>query len=169
MLYLWLTLLITLNAVWLVLVPFTLPGNWLIVITTSLFAWWRWQDGVFSPYTLIAIAILALIGELVEFFAAAGGAKKAGATLLASVAAVIGAIVGAVIGTFVLPLLGTIIGACLGAGLAATIVEMAMGRTADASIRSGVGASVGHLFGTITKIVIGAAIWLIVALAAFWP
>ncbi len=158
-----------LNAFWLVLVPFALPGNWLIVITTSLFAWWRWQDGVFSPCTLIVIAILALIGELVEFFAAAGGAKKAGATLLASVAAIIGALVGAVIGTFVLPLLGTIIGACLGAGLTATIVEMATGKTPDASIRSGVGASVGHLFGSTAKLAIGVIIWLIVAIAAFWP
>jgi uncharacterized protein YqgC (DUF456 family) len=169
MFYFWITLLIILNAFWLVLVPFALPGNWLIVITTSLFAWWRWQDGVFSPYTLIAIAILALIGELVEFFAAAGGAKKAGATLLASVAAIIGAIAGALIGTLVLPLLGTIIGACIGAGLAASIVELAAGKTPDASIRSGLGASLGHLLGSTAKLAIGVAIWLTVTIAALWP
>jgi len=34
MLYLWSVLLILLNALWLVLVVFGLPGNWLIVIST---------------------------------------------------------------------------------------------------------------------------------------
>jgi hypothetical protein len=62
MLYVWSTILILLNAVWLAMVVFGLPGNWLIVITTYLFAWWRWEDKVFSIYTLIAIAGLG------EFF-----------------------------------------------------------------------------------------------------
>jgi len=48
MLYFWLTLLVILNAFWLALVPFALPGNWLIVITTSLFAWWQRENNVFS-------------------------------------------------------------------------------------------------------------------------
>jgi uncharacterized protein YqgC (DUF456 family) len=169
MLYFWLTLLVILNAFWLALVPFALPGNWLIVITTSLFAWWQRENNVFSIYTLIAIAVLALLGELVEFFAGTAGAKKAGAGWLAAVAAVFGAIAGAVAGTFVLPLFGTIIGACLGAGLAAYVVELALGKSPDASIRSGLGASAGHFFGSIAKIAVGVVIWLIVAVAAFWP
>ena len=139
--YFWIILLIIVNAFWLVLVPFALPGNWLIVITTALFAWWQAENKVFSIYTVIAIAVLALLGEIVEFFAGAGGAKKAGAGWPGAIAAIIGAISGAIAGTFVVPLLGTIIGACLGAGTAATIVELAMGKTTDASIRSGVGAS----------------------------
>jgi uncharacterized protein YqgC (DUF456 family) len=169
MLYFWISLLIVLNAFWLMLVPFALPGNWLIVITTSLFAWWQGDKNVFSIYTLIAIAVLALIGELVEFFAGAGGAKKAGAGWLGAIAAIFGAIIGAVTGTFVLPLLGTILGACLGAGLGAAVVEIASGKAADASLRSGVGASVGYLIGSIAKFVLGIAIWLIVTIAAFWP
>jgi uncharacterized protein YqgC (DUF456 family) len=169
MLYLWITLLIILNTFWLVLVPFALPGNWLIVITTSVFAWWQWEHEVFSIYTLIAIAALAFSGEVVEFFAGAGGARKAGAGWLGAIAAIFGAIFGAIAGTFVVPLLGTIIGACLGAGLAATVVELAIGKTPDASIRSGFGASLGHLIGSTVKIAVGIAIWLIVAVAAFWP
>ena len=66
--YLLLILLILLNAVWLVLVIFGLPGNWLIVISTALFAWWRWDDGVFSIYTLIILVVLAVLGEVLEFF-----------------------------------------------------------------------------------------------------
>jgi uncharacterized protein YqgC (DUF456 family) len=169
MLYFWSTLLIILNAFWLILVPFALPGNWLIVITTAVFAWWQRENHVFSIYTIIAITILALLAELVEFFAGAAGAKKAGAGLLAAAAAIVGAIAGAIIGTFILPLFGTILGACLGAGLAAASVELAMGKTTDASIRSGFGASVGHLIGSTAKLAIGCAIWLIVTVAAFRP
>jgi uncharacterized protein YqgC (DUF456 family) len=168
-LYFWITLLIVINAFWLMLVPLALPGNWLIVITTALFSWWQWGQNVFSIYTLIAVTVLAFLGELVEFFAGAGGAKKAGAGWLGAIAAIFGAITGAIIGTIVLPLFGTIFGACLGAGLAATIVELVMGKTPDASIRSGFGASLGYLIGSTTKFAIGVVIWLIIAIAAFWP
>ncbi len=162
-------MLVILNAFWLILVPFSLPGNWLIVFTTALFAWWQRDNNVFSIYTLITIAVFALAGEIVEFFAGAAGAKKAGAGRLGAVAAVFGAVVGAIAGTFIIPLIGTIIGACIGAGLAASVAELASGKPADASIRSGLGASAGHLFGSISKLALGIAIWLIVAIAAFWP
>lgn len=169
MLYLWVTLLILLNGFWLLLVPMAIPGNWLIVISTALFAWWQRGQGVFSIYTLIVITILAFLGEVVEFLAGAGGAKKAGAGWLGAIAAIFGAILGGIIGTIVLPLLGTIIGACLGAGAAAAIMELVTGKEPDASIRTGFGASIGYLIGSLTKFAIGAAIWLIVAAAAFWP
>jgi len=169
MLYLWITLLLALNVFSLILTLFALPGNWFIVITTSLFAWWQWDNKVFSIYTLIAIAVLAFLGEVVEFFAGAGGAKRAGAGWLGAIAAIFGAIFGAILGTLVLPLFGTILGACIGAGLAATVVELALGKTPDASLRSGFGASLGHLIGSTVKFAIGVAIWLIVAIAAFWP
>ncbi len=171
MLYLWLTILILLNTVWLALVPFALPGNWLIIITTVLFAWWRAEDGIFSIYTLIAITVLALIGELVEFFGGAVGAKKAGGRLLGSLGAIIGAIAGAVLGTILIPipLLGTLIGSCAGVAIVAFIFEIFSGRRMKDSIHLGLGAGFGHFLGTTGKITIGLLIWLIVAVAAFWP
>jgi hypothetical protein len=38
-----------------------------------------------------------------------------------------------------------------------------------ASVKSGVGAGVGRLAATLMKLVGGAIIWLIVAVAVFWP
>ncbi len=171
MLYIWSIVLILLNAVWLALVPFALPGNWLIVITTSLFAWWRAEDGVFSAYTLLAIAILALIGELFEFFSGMGGAKKAGAGWRGSIGALVGAITGAVLATFLIPapFLGTLLGACVGAGLGAWAFESFAGRPVRASLTSGFGAGLGQFLGSTAKIMIGILIWFIVAIAAFWP
>jgi uncharacterized protein YqgC (DUF456 family) len=171
MLYLWSIILILLNAVWLLLVFFGLPGNWLIVISTCLFAWWRAEDSVFSIYTLLAITGLAVSGELVEFLAGAGGAKRAGAGWRGSIGALLGAVTGAVIGTILIPipLLGTLIGACAGAGLGAWGLELAGGRKLQDSVRYGVGAGVGEFLGITSKFIFGALIWLIVAVAAFWP
>lgn len=171
MLYLWLILLILLNAVWLVLVIFGLPGNWLIMISTCLFAWWRWDDNVFSIYTLIAIVVLAVLGELFEFFGGIHGAKRAGASWYGSIAAIAGAVAGAILGTFMIPVLflGTVLGACIGAGLATWSLELSRGRKMEESVRCAVGAGLGEFFGITSKLVIGIIIWFTVAIAAFWP
>ena len=142
-----------------------------MIITTCLFAWWKWDKGLFSWPLLIAITVLALIAELIEFFAGAGGAKKAGAGWLGAGAAILGALVGALAGTFIIPvpIFGTMFGACLGAGLCTWLVERTTGKEPDASVRSGVGAGTGVLVGTISKFFIGCLIWLLITIAAFWP
>jgi len=171
MLYLWSTILVLLNTVWLVLVVFGLPGNWLIVTATCFFAWWRWEDGVFSIYTLIAIIALAALGELLEFLAGLAGAKKSGASWPGSIVALFGAVTGAVLGTFLFPVpfLGTLLGACVGAGLCVWGLEFSRGKEMKRSLRYAVGAGLGEFIGITSKFAIGIVIWLIVAVAAFWP
>ena len=82
-----------------------------------------------------------------------------------------GAVTGAVLGTFLIPIpfLGTLIGGCVGGGLGAWGLEVMGGKKMEQSVRSGVGAGFGVLFGTTAKCAIGVIIWLIVAVAAFWP
>lgn len=162
--------LLLMNGCWLAGVLFLLPGNWLMVITTALFAWWRWDEGVFGVGVLIAIAVLALAGEIFDSLAGAGGAKKAGASWLGALSAVVGAIAGALLGTFIVPIpvFGTLLGACVGAGLAVWAAERMIGKSPDKSIKSGVGAGKGVLLGIIVKFAIGCVIWLTVAVAAVW-
>ena len=171
MLYLLLVLLILLNVIWLALVLFGLPGNWLIVTSTCLFAWWRWEDGVFSIYTLIVIAVLAGLGELFEFLGGMRGAKRAGASRQGSIAALAGAIAGAILGTFMIPVLflGTVLGACIGAGLGSWAVEISRGRKMEESVRCAIGAGLGELLGITAKVAAGIIIWLTVVVAAFRP
>ena len=171
MLYLWSTILILLNGFWLVWDIFGLPGNWLIVISTWLFAWWRWGESVFSVYTLIAIAALAIVGELFEFFGGMHGAKRSGASWSGSVAALAGAITGAILGTFLIPILflGTLLGACIGAGLGAWALEFSRGKKMAQSVRYAVGAGLGEFLGITSKFALGIVIWFVVAIAAFWP
>ena len=171
MIYVYIAVLLILNAGCLLGVLFALPGNWLMVILTALFAWWRWDEGIFSTTVLIIVAVLALIGEIIEFFAGAGSAKKAGAGWGGALAAIGGTIFGALFGTFLIPIpiAGTLLGACIGAGLATWSVERLSGKAYEQSVKIGVGAGVGVFVGTTTKFLIGCLIWLIIAVAAFWP
>jgi len=168
-LYLWLAILVLTNGVWLALVPLALPGNWLIVTATLLVAWRQWEKRPFSIYTLVAIFILALLGEVVEFFGGMGGARKSGAGFRGSIGAILGAITGAIIGTAFLPFFGTILGSCIGAGIGAWSLELTAGRQMAESVHLGFGAGVGQFLGTTAKFAIGVTIWFIVAVAAFWP
>jgi uncharacterized protein YqgC (DUF456 family) len=162
--------LLVVNSVWLAGVLFLLPGNWLMVITTALFAWWQWDNGIFGAGVLIAIAAMTLAGEVFESLAGAGGAKKAGASWLGALSAIFGAVAGAVLGTILIPIpiAGTLLGVCVGAGLAVWGTERLIGRPPAHSVKTGIGAGTGVLLGITVKFAIGCIIWLTVAVAAFW-
>jgi uncharacterized protein YqgC (DUF456 family) len=177
MILVWATLLTLLNCVWLFLGILGLPGTWLMVASTALLAWWQWDaDGdpserMFSITVLIVVAALALLGEIMELAAGLIGSKKAGGTKWGAIGALLGTIVGGVAGTFLIPVpvVGSIVGACLGAAIGAGALEMTSGRELAPSVKSGVGAGVGRLGGVFIKLGIGVLIWVIVAVAAFWP
>ena len=171
MMTVWLLALMLFNGMAAALTFLFLPGNWIMVITTVLFAWWQWDVQPFSAPTLVVIALLALVGEIVEMFAGVGGARRAGAGGRGAIGALLGAMLGTIVGTFAIPipLIGTLLGACLGAGLLSGLMESRAGKRGDQSIRTGVGAGLGVLIGTTSKIVIGILIWLIIAGAAMWP
>lgn len=165
MIYFWIFCLLLVNLVWLVMVLLNLPGNWFMIGTTLLFAWW--QRGVFSWWTLGVVVVLGLVGELIEFVAGMGGAKKAGASWKGALGALGGGLIGGIAGTAVLPVLGTIVGACIGAGLGTWVVERSLGMTMDVSVNRGVGAGMGVLVGIISKFTIGVVIYCILGAAAF--
>lgn len=159
------------------LVVLGLPGTWLMAALAGLFAWWQWDaarssfDQFLGLPALIVILALAIIGEIWEFAASAAGAKKAGASGWGAIGALVGTIVGGIVGTIAIPipLVGSLIGACGGAAAGAWICELVIGRPQDQAVRSGVGAGVGRLKGTLAKLAIAVVMWLVIAVAAFWP
>jgi len=171
MLYLWATLLVLTNAVWLFLVLLGLPGNWLMVASTAFVAWLFWDQGMFSRWTLLALVGIAVLGELLEFVAGAVGTKQAGGSRSGAFGALLGGVIGAIAGTFVIPLpvFGSLMGACGGAFCGALAMELAGGRDLEPAVRSGMGAGIGRFFGTVAKLAVGIVIWLVAAVAAFWP
>ena len=176
MVYVLATALILLNALWLSLVVLGLPGTWLMVVSTMLVAWWQLDGGaaggpMFSGVVLIVIVALALAGELLELFAGAAGSKQAGGSRRGAVGALIGALIGGIVGTIVIPIVvvGSLVGTCGGAAIGAWALELQSGRDMRPSLKAGLGAGVGRLAGTVAKLILGIGIWLIVAVAAFWP
>src|SRR5512133_2472510 len=98
MMTVWLLLLMLFNAMALGLSFLFLPGNWIMVITTIVFAWWHWDAQPFSAPTLVVITLLAFVGEIIEMFAGVGGASRAGAGGRGAIGALLGAVLGAIVG-----------------------------------------------------------------------
>jgi uncharacterized protein YqgC (DUF456 family) len=157
------------NLLWLFLVVLGMPGNWLMV--AGAIALWWYEPTTFSVWTLVAMGVLAGVGELLELVAGMAGAKKAGGTRRGAIGALVGGLIGGIVATFLIsiPVAGTLIGACVGASLGAGGLELTGGRSMDDAVKSGVGAGVGRLVGTGIKLAVGVMIWVICAVAAFVP
>lgn len=165
-------LLLLVNAGGVVLVLLQLPGTWLMLAATVAMAWWRWEHQLITVWALIALTVLALLGELVEFLGPAVGAAKEKSSRRAVVLAVIGAVVGAIAGTVLLaflPVLGTLIGAVVGSGGGSMLGDMWAGREWEPALRAGKGAAIGRFWGALGKLVIAVAMWVVVAVALLWP
>jgi len=171
MVYIWAIALLIVNAGSLALTLLTLPGNWLMLGATIFVAWW-WRDvGMFSPWTLVACAVLAILGEIIEFVSSAVGVNRVGGTKSASLGSLIGSVIGGIAGQIFIPLpiLGALIGLVAGAAGGALIFELSGGGEWSFSARSALAAGLGRLVGTAGKFAVGLAMWVILAVAAFWP
>jgi uncharacterized protein YqgC (DUF456 family) len=170
----WAILLMLLLIVLWVLNIFGIPGNWLVLLATALYAYLVPTDWAVDV-GLLAIAImvcLALLGEAIELFASAVGVHQYGGTRRGAVLALVGALVGSVTGLFVgvpVPIVGPILGAIFFAAVGATggaiLGEKWAGRKLNDSCKVGIAAFFGRLVGTAGKMVVG-AVMIAVALAA---
>ena len=168
------TALLTVNALGVLLVALQMPGTWLILLATTVAAWWgglAWDGVMFTYWTLIALLLLAILGEVLEFFAGAAGASKAGASRRGVMGAIVGGVVGAILGTIFLafiPILGTLIGAALGAGVGSIAGDLWAGRKWGLAFTAGRGAAVGRFWGALWKLVIALMMWTVVVVAIVW-
>ncbi len=136
----------------------TLPGIW-FMLACAIVTWFVVPEAL-GPWTLGALAILGLLGELVDFLASALGVKRAGGSRAGAWGSVIGTLVGAIGGAFVIPLpiVGSIIGGVVGAGAGAFFAERTVSqRTWRDSARSGQGAAVGRLISMVIKLMLAGA------------
>src|SRR5262245_20145266 len=166
--YLYAGLLLLLNTLGLVLVVVGLPGTWFMVLSTAVVAWLRAGEEMISPWTVGALAALALLGELLELVAGAAGSKRAGGTWRGSTGALAGGVVGGIVGTFAIPIpvIGSILGACLGAFGGAIAGELSGGKRLTPAVEVGRGAFVGRLLGSLWKLAVGVVIWAVALVAS---
>lgn len=157
---------------------FGLPGNWFMVALTLLWFCFtdpttNWHLGV---WLIVAFAVIAGIGELVEFAASVLGTKGVGGSKRAATYSVLGSIIGGIGGGFFgnlipIPIVGMIIGsvlfACLGAMAGAMLGEKSQGSNLEHSLKVGGAAAAGRFVGTMSKIALGSAIVVISILNLF--
>lgn len=162
--------LMILNLLFLGITAMTFPGNWLMVATACMVAWWRRDEHFFSIPVLVAIFLLAVIGEVLEFITSAAHVKKSGGSKAGSFGALLGGIVGICLGTaFIpIPIVGTLIGACGGAFAGTMLFEKTNGKETHHAAKLGISAAKGRAMGTVYKFICGVIIYVIIAIAAFW-
>jgi uncharacterized protein len=135
---------------------FGLPGNFVILGASMLFGWY----GGFQEITvkiIIILIVLALAGELIEFLLGIAGSKKYESSNRAIVGSIIFGIIGAVLGAPFFFGVGAVVGAFAGAFAGAIIVELSQGKNMDEALKSGWGAFIGRVAGTISKGAVGIA------------
>ncbi len=139
----------------LLLTIFSLPGN-LIILMVAL-GYGYYEGFVHYNYTFLAvIGLIYLIGEGIEFLAAAVSGKKekaAGETLVAAFA---GAVVGAMLGTAIMPLFGSMAGAAVGAFAASYAVQYWKTKDKRKSIAVAQSIMLGQITGMLIKLLLGA-------------
>ena len=150
-----------------------LPGNWCSVALLALYAWLGPQDSraAIGYVAVVAAFLCAMAGEILEFVAAAAGAKRAGASGKSTVYAVLGSMVGAMLGAIIgvpVPVIGSVLAAILFGGIGATAGAMygewTDGRSWKENWTIGHAAFWGRTFGTVGKLSAGLAI-LVIAVA----
>lgn len=165
----WVVLVLVANALAVLLTAAQLPGTWVMVLVMVGYAWMH--PGTIGWPVLAAMALLAMVGEVLEFVSSSAGARRAGGSRRGAVLAIVGAVIGAIVGTVLLPvpIIGTIVGGCVGAGVGSLTGDRLAGRSWDAAWRAGQGAAKGKLWGTLIKVAVAAIMWLVAAAAVFWP
>ena len=147
------------------LTVFGMPGNWLMVAATAIYAYCvpAESSAAIGWKTVVVLAVLAGLGEVLELLAGAAGTATAGGSKRGAALALLGSIIGSIVGIVVgipVPLVGPIVAALLFAALGATagamLGEVWIGKNLNASWQIGKAAFWGRLIGTMSKLLIGA-------------
>ncbi len=147
----------------LLLIPFSLPGLWLMDLGVIGFGWLTGFQSV-GVGTIALVAGLALVAEAVEWWLGFRFTEKYGGSTRAGWGAFLGGIVGAMMGVPV-PVLGSVIGAFIGAFVGAALFEYTRTRHSGVAARVGWGAVLGRAAAVGVKMGFGFVI-LVVALIA---
>ena len=147
----------------LILIVLGLPGLWIMVASAVAYNLVVPGDPI-GWFSLVAVGVLALVAELLEFSMTGKYARKYGGSRRAGWGAIIGGIVGAMVGVPV-PIVGPVIGAFAGSFVGALLAELTAGSKVGDSTRVATGALIGRVMSTVLKIGIGftIGIWLFLA------
>src|SRR5215204_5930418 len=119
-----LLILVVIVLVSLALIPFGLPGLWLIIASAVGYA--LLLPGSIGWVTIGGATVLAVVAEVLEFTLAGKYTRKYGGSSRATWGAIFGGIAGALVGVPV-PIIGSILGAFVGTFAGALVAELSQG------------------------------------------
>lgn len=142
----------------------TLPGNWAMLAVWGLYVWA--VPTAMSPgwHTVLIIAAMAVLGEILESFSGTVTAARKGASRRAIVFSLLFSILGSIAGALMLPIpvigsaVGAVLGAAAGAFAGAWLGEASLGAEMSKRHQVGTAAMTGRMLGMLAKVVVGAAI-----------
>jgi len=146
----------------LVLIPFGLPGLWVIVLAIIGYGWLDQFQGMSAGFLLLVIG-LAIVGEIAEARIGYSYTRRYGGSSRAGWGALVGGLVGAIVGVPV-PLVGSVIGGFVGAFAGAALFEYTRAQKSDVAARAGWGAVLGRAVAAAVKMAIG----VVLSVAALW-
>jgi uncharacterized protein YqgC (DUF456 family) len=149
----------------LIMIPLGLPGTW-IMVAAALGYQLLVPAGGIGTFTVVGTAVLALIGEIVEFSLSGRYARKYGGSRRAGWGAIIGGMVGAFMGIPIpIPFVGSMVGAFVGSFAGALIAELTRGTGGGAATRVAWGAFLGRVVAAAAKVAIGIVmiVWIVFA------
>ena len=157
-------LLVALLIAGLLLVPFGLPGLWVMVLGVVGYGWLT--DFRSISVTIIGVALgLAVVAEVAEAWVGFRFAKRYGGSSRAGWGALAGGLAGAIIGVPI-PIIGSVIGGFVGAFAGAALVEYTQQRRAGAALGAGWGAFLGRAAAVAVKMGLGVVIAVVSLFAA---
>jgi len=148
----------------LVLLPFGLPGLWLMVLCLIGY-------GALTGYRSVGVVTmgiatgLALLGEIVEAWFGFRFASRYGGSRRAGWGALIGGLVGAIAG-LPIPIVGSVIGSFIGAFVGAAVFEYTQSAKARGAMGAGLGAVLGRTWAVAVKMALGLVIAVLGLVAA---
>jgi uncharacterized protein len=148
-------LLLAASLIGLVLIPFGLPGLWVILLGIIGYGWITDFQTLSIGFLILAVA-LAVLGEVLESWIGFRLAKRYGGSSRAGWGALVGGLVGAVVGVPI-PVVGSVIGGFVGAFIGAAVFEYTKARHAEGSVRAGWGAVLGRAAAVAIKMGLGVA------------
>jgi uncharacterized protein YqgC (DUF456 family) len=161
---------VLLLAFWLVavaglaLIPFGLPGLWLVVLGAVGYAALTGFREVGAGLLAVAVG-LAAAAEALEYLLGMQFASRYGGSRRAGWGALLGGLAGGLVG-LPLPVAGSVVGAFLGAFAGAALAQWTQARRWSPSLRAGWGAVLGKAWGTAAKVAVAVAVAVAVTVRA---
>ena len=146
-----------------VLIIIGLPGVFAIFAKYLAYSLIIWE---FNWWMLSVILLIAVVPEVLEYFAMVYGAKKFGTSTPAIVGAVIGGITGAIIGVPIF-LIGSLLGFFIGAFIGAFVIEIIRTKDNNKALKSAIGALLGKAGAVLFKLFLGVVAVVLILIEIF--